>query len=139
MAAKEAIQLLLVTNSHEDVRSAERAAAKWGCMEYWQAVTLAEALKRVAADRFDIVLLSLSLPDSSGIETLIRFNRTMPSIPVIVLTDPHHNHVGSEALRHGALLHLVRGEFSSHMLAQCVRYVLERQRLAVQASGRMYA
>ena len=128
MQERGATRLLVVTNKAEDINSVERASAKWACLECRYAATLAKALEYAALGQFDVVLLSLNLPDSSGIKTLERFRRGNSSIPVVVLTDRHDDHVRLEALRHGALMDLVRGEFSAHMLAQSIRFAVVRAR-----------
>ncbi len=45
-----------------------------------------EALQRIAAIDFDIVVLDLRLPDINGIELLQQLRNTSPRLPVIVLT-----------------------------------------------------
>ena len=49
------------------------------------AVDLSEALQIAAHRKLDLVLLDLSLPNSTGVDTLNRFRRTCPAVPVIVV------------------------------------------------------
>ena len=50
------------------------------------AVDLPEALQIASGRAPDLVLLDLSLPTVSGVETLLRFRRGFPSLPVVVLS-----------------------------------------------------
>jgi CheY-like chemotaxis protein len=47
---------------------------------------LEDALARIDGERFDVVLTDLSLPDSHGLETFRTLHRSVPNIPVIVLS-----------------------------------------------------
>ncbi|MDA0733292.1 MAG: response regulator [Chloroflexi bacterium] len=50
------------------------------------AKTLADGLKIAECEMVDLVLLDLSLPDSLGIETLLKAYGGFPSVPIILLT-----------------------------------------------------
>src|SRR5262245_41373979 len=47
---------------------------------------LGTALERLAKERFDIVLLDLSLPDSHGLGTFARVHQQFPGVPIIVMS-----------------------------------------------------
>jgi DNA-binding NarL/FixJ family response regulator len=44
------------------------------------------ALESVRAEPWDLVLLDLSLPDRSGVETLREIRRVRPELPVVVMS-----------------------------------------------------
>src|SRR5713226_7546207 len=50
------------------------------------ALTLALGLELVSADRHDVVLLDLSLPDGDGAEFINRLRREHSAVPIIVLS-----------------------------------------------------
>ena len=50
------------------------------------AVDLPEALQIAAGRPLDLVLLDLTLPTCSGIESLERFRRAFPGVPVLVVS-----------------------------------------------------
>jgi DNA-binding response OmpR family regulator len=52
--------------------------------------------------QFDVVLLDLTLPDSSGVETIRRIRGCAHSAPVVVLTGHKDEELAFEALQHGA-------------------------------------
>ena len=73
-----------------------------------------------------LVLLDLSLPDSSGFKTLSAFLEKFPDIPVIVLTGINNEIVGNQAVKAGAQDFLVKGQFDGKILGRSIRYSLHR-------------
>ena len=88
--------------------------------------TLAEAEAQAA--RADCALLDLGLPDSSGLEGLVRLRRVAPETPVVVLTGLDHAHLGIEAVRSGAHDYLAKGGVDGERLARAIRYAIARGR-----------
>ncbi|HWV85613.1 MAG TPA: SpoIIE family protein phosphatase [Capillimicrobium sp.] len=88
--------------------------------------TLAEAEAQAA--RADCALLDLGLPDSSGLEGLVRLRRVAPETPVVVLTGLDHAHLGIEAVRSGAHGYLAKGGVDGERLARAIRYAIARGR-----------
>ncbi|HMQ50428.1 MAG TPA: response regulator [Saprospiraceae bacterium] len=75
---------------------------------------------------FDAILLDLSLPDSSGIETLTRLLAGQGQLNVIVLTGRLDKNWGIQALKEGAQDFLVKGEFDAEFLGRTLHYSIER-------------
>jgi two-component system cell cycle response regulator len=90
---------------------------------------LSEGLTLIAQEQFDLVLLDLGLPDSRGLETLIKFRREVWKVPVIVLTSLDDEATAISALHEGAQDYLVKGHYDRRRLEQSTRYALERHRL----------
>lgn len=86
---------------------------------------LAAGLERLAAEDFDLVLLDLNLPDSTGLETLSTL-RDHVDIPVAVLTGLSDKETGINALRRGAYEYLVKDEINSDLLVRSVYHSIER-------------
>ena len=101
-------------------------------------VTHCEALDagidELAGDAYDIVLLDLGLPESTGLATLDRYNEAvddredLPSVPVIVLTGLKDEAAAVEAIERGAQDYLVKDDVDSGLLHRAIRYALERHR-----------
>jgi len=89
---------------------------------------LSEALSRVAQERFDVVLLDLSLPDSSGLDTVTRLHAQAPRLPIVILTGFDDETLAVEAVHAGAQDYLVKGQIEGRMLVRAIRYAIERQR-----------
>lgn len=81
-----------------------------------------------AINNYDIslVLLDLSLPDSSGFKTLSNFLERKPKAPVIVLTGTNNEIVGNQSIKAGAQDYLVKGQFDAKQLGRSVRYAIQR-------------
>jgi two-component system, cell cycle response regulator len=92
-------------------------------------VTLAEAVAAVKIVDYDVVLLDLNLPDSSGLETLTTFTEIAPELPVIVLTATHSHEIGLRAVKLGAQDFLLKGDFNFLTLDRAIIYSIERHRL----------
>ncbi|NJQ97422.1 MAG: response regulator [Hydrococcus sp. CSU_1_8] len=88
---------------------------------------LKEALQFLDEQRFDIVLLDLSLPDSQGLETFVEIDRNAPLIPIVVLTGLDDETVAIRAMQEGAQDYLVKGQVDGNLLGRAIRYAIERK------------
>ena len=91
--------------------------------------TLVDAIDAVRVRRPDVVLLDLSLPDSSGVATVQAMRAALPDAPIIVLTGLDDNELAIAALEAGAQDYLVKGRFGHDALERAVRHALVRQKL----------
>lgn len=91
--------------------------------------TLADGLDVLTSGAADLVLLDLSLPDSSGLETVKAVCDKFPRLPVVVMTGTEDGGAGIDALKHGAQDYLVKGQFDDRELARVIRYAIERKEL----------
>ena len=92
------------------------------------ALSLAEAYKLLATEKFDVVLLDLNVDDSKGIETLTRFHRKFPHLPVVVNTGSYQDDLGLKAITKGAQDYLIKGMYKSYSLIKSLYYAVERKR-----------
>ena len=90
--------------------------------------TLAEGLDQIASFDVDVVLLDLSLPDSFGIETVVRVLDVAPTIAIIVLTGLDDEKKALEAMQVGAQDYLVKGQIDGILLSRTIQYSIERQK-----------
>jgi signal transduction histidine kinase/CheY-like chemotaxis protein len=90
---------------------------------------LDDALGRLNAETFDLVLLDLSLPDSHGLGTVERTLEDAAHAPIVVLTGLEDEALGSAAVQRGAQDYLVKGQLDGPGLVRCMRYAIERHRL----------
>ncbi len=88
---------------------------------------LNQALECLGKDRFDAVLLDLSLPDSHGLETFEVLHARYPEMPVIVITGHSDETMAVKAVRRGAQDYLVKGQADSPWLVRAIRYAIERR------------
>jgi PAS domain S-box-containing protein len=89
---------------------------------------LSEALAQLGEETFDLALLDLGLPDSSGLATFRTLRRQASKLPIIVLTGNHDEQVGLEAIREGAQDYLTKGQVDTQLLTRAISYAVERSR-----------
>jgi len=76
-----------------------------------------EAVRRALATRPDVAVIDLTMPGLSGVETLQRLHRELPSTRLLVLTmhdDPGYARVAQAA---GAVGHVIKDSQSAELLA----------------------
>jgi diguanylate cyclase (GGDEF)-like protein/PAS domain S-box-containing protein len=93
------------------------------------APNLALGVAAAAARKPDVVLLDLSLPDSTGVATVEAMRVVVPDVPIIVLTGQDDHQLAEAALKAGAQDYLVKGQFEHDALGRAIRHALVRQRL----------
>lgn len=89
--------------------------------------TLNAARLELARERFDVVLLDLNLPDSSGLETLQDVLSTY-DLPTVVITSNEDRHTATAAILAGADDYLVKGPLDAKLLGQTLSHTVERHR-----------
>ncbi len=93
---------------------------------------LDEALLELDNERYDIVMLDLSLPDKQGVDTITTVCERAPDIPVVVMTSIKDESMAIKALQKGAEEFLVKGEINSHALSRVLRYAIMRHKGRVE-------
>jgi two-component system, cell cycle sensor histidine kinase and response regulator CckA len=133
----QAITVLLVEDNPGDARLMREAIreAEGSHIQLVHVDTLAKALARLDQERFDVVMLDLSLPDADGLTTLVRAHAHAPSVPIVVLTGIDDEGLAIRAVREGAQDYLVKGQVTGQLLVRAMRYATERKR-AVEALQR---
>ncbi len=99
--------------------------------------SLEEAVSAYDNEVFEIVLLDLSLPDSSGIETVERFYEAHPDATIVVLTSLNDQEVAIRALKSGALDYIPKDELTSLLITRSIRYAKERKRALTELNNKI--
>jgi signal transduction histidine kinase len=130
-ASGEVVSVLLVEDNPGDARLIRESLAEPGSHRHhvdW-VERLAPALDRLTNGGVDVVLLDLSLPDSSGLATLSAVTTAAPSVPVVVLTGLDDEDADTAALQGGAQDYLVKRWMEPEVLSRSIRLAIERHRL----------
>jgi DNA-binding NarL/FixJ family response regulator len=90
---------------------------------------LAAGLERLSAGKGDVVLLDLSLPDSSGLDTFLKTQAHVPHVPIIVLTSLDDEVMALDAIQKGAQGYLVKDHVNSSILVRSIRSAIDQQRM----------
>lgn len=92
------------------------------------ATSLAQGLELIAAGPLDVLLLDLSLPDSRGLDTVVRVRRHSPGMPIVVLSGHEDEGLALAALKMGAQDYLVKGQTDTRAIVRAIRYAIDRKR-----------
>jgi diguanylate cyclase (GGDEF)-like protein/PAS domain S-box-containing protein len=126
------IRVLLIEDSPTDARIIREVLfheAPHG-FEIEHVERLNEGLARLARQDVDVVLLDLTLPDSTGLDTLSATAGAAGAVPILVLTGFDDQELARKALCAGAQDYLPKGGVEGHSLARALRHAIERQRMA---------
>lgn len=99
--------------------------------------SLSESIAYLEAGRYDLILVDLNLPDSSGFESFNRIRGAAQEAAIIVLTGNKDEQLAIEALRAGAQDYLIKGALLGNPLATAIRFAIERNRIAKELERRM--
>jgi Amt family ammonium transporter len=97
------------------------------------AANLHDALARLAASPYDLVLADLGLPDAHGLAVVHAVRAAHPDTALLVLTGRGDGQLAMWALAEGAQDYLVKGEHDGPRLATALLHALQRQRSEQQA------
>lgn len=101
------IRLLLVDDESDFLTAYSRRFVRRNA-EIEVAASGPEALEKVRAIRFDVVILDVMMPGMSGIETLRRIKELDPDLPVIILTGHANSKAMIEGMDYGAFDYLLK-------------------------------
>src|SRR3984893_8468515 len=126
----EGIRVLLVEDNPGDARLLAELLRETdaGHMKLEHVERLDTAIELFGRERFDLVLLDLSLPDEQGLSTLVRAHACAPKTPIVVLTGIDDAALAVKAVRAGAQDYLVKGHVDGDLLVRSIRYATERGR-----------
>ena len=96
------------------------------CSEGVDELARASAERGRGADRYAAVLVDLSLPDSSGIETFDRLILAAPQIPMLILAVAQDESIAQLAVQRGAQEYLLHERFDAYLWPKAVTRMIER-------------
>lgn len=133
MSTLNKTKILLIEDNAADVKLLEHHLQEASIKhDLFRADTLFEGIEIALEKDIEIVLLDLTLPDSSGFKTLSKYLDRVPNIPVIVMTGMNNEIVGNQAIKAGAQDFLVKGQFDGKLLGRAIRYSLQRYKTQLQ-------
>lgn len=91
--------------------------------------SLERALDSLRINHYDLILLDLMLPDSSGIETFSKIKAEAKHKPVVIITGLDNDQVAIDAVRRGAEDYLVKSDISSRFLTRIIHHAIDRHRI----------
>ena len=122
------IRVLLVEDNPGDARLIQELLkeAKGGEFETAVVPRLSDAMERLDHEKFQLILLDLSLPDSRGIDTFHKMAAHAPLVPLIVLSGLDDEALALQTVEEGAQDYLVKGQVDPRILERAIRYAMKR-------------
>jgi len=104
------IRALVVDDSQALRKSIVQALARLGTVVCTEAVDGADALKKLASERFDLVLTDINMPLMDGLKLIahIRQDPAKKALPIVVITTESAEADRKRALTLGASAYLVK-------------------------------
>ena len=120
---------LLIVDDHPVMRFGVRQLVmqRWPDAAIGEASCLTQALEQVRAADWELVVLDLSMPDTSGLEGLVRLHRAAPRTRLLVLSMHDEAAYAARALQLGAAGYLTK-EHAIKELVVAIERVLNDQR-----------
>ncbi|WP_339699573.1 response regulator [uncultured Roseivirga sp.] len=88
--------------------------------------TSKEVREILKENTFDLALLDLTLPDTTGISSFESLMSCSPEFPIIVLTGLEDQEIAKEIIHKGAQDYLVKGVYQPKDLMKSIEYSIER-------------
>lgn len=96
--------------------------------KFREAPDLGTALKYLASDTIDVVVLDLSLPDSAGKETFDKINNAYPSVPIVVMSNNKDRALALDMVQRGAADYVVKNYTDEEELFRRIVFAVEKHR-----------
>jgi len=131
MIENKTVKILLVEDdiAVADLIKAMLAKSRDTIFTVRHVATLKESIERLAQDKGDTVILDLSLPDSSGLDTLLKLRAQASAVPIVVLTGLDDTSMAVKAVQLGAQDYLAKSRVDASLLIRAIHYAIERNRI----------
>jgi signal transduction histidine kinase len=128
------VRILLIEDCTDDALIVRRRLAReydaTSRFRLEHCTALQEGIDRLGKCDTDVVLLDLHLPDSRGIDTIVRLRESDPCVPIVVFTVAGDERSAIGALRAGAQDYLVKDEIGvGPALPRAIHFAIERRRI----------
>lgn len=122
-------KILLIESSASDAQLVRLLLGAEPRFSLTTASRLTRGLTHLRRERFDLVLVDLSLPDGGGLNAIADVHRTHAGMPIVALSSIEDEDMALQALRAGAQDWLVKAQLDRALLLRVIRYAQERHRL----------
>jgi len=104
--------------------------------KFREAANLELALKYLASDTIDVVVLDLSLPDSAGRETFNKLHEAHPTIPIVVMTNNKDRTLAIDMIQHGAADYIVKNFTDEEELFRRILFAVEKHQTTIRTTSK---
>jgi PAS domain S-box-containing protein len=122
------INILLVEDNLDDVHFLRMLLNKASGVRFQveSASNLEESLARLAKGGMDLVLLDLTLPETTGMDTFHAIKAQAHDVPIVVLSGLDDETLALNAMHAGAEDYLVKGRVDTQLITRAATYAIER-------------
>lgn len=106
--------LIIESNESDFLRIKSSLFLHSSDIELCNVATLADGLVKIAAHKYDLVLVDIHLPDSNGVET-IKELKAATDVPIVVLADNDDEVMIVESIKAGAFNYLHKSETNGNL------------------------
>lgn len=132
MLYRKNLTILVIEDDELDAALLKKTLADSN-LEIKVASKLSEGLEFISKGLdFDAILLDLTLPDSTGFDTVKTVQKAAPDIAIIIITGTDDEEIIANSLQVGVQDYLVKREVDSKTLKRSIRYAIERKRFELQ-------
>lgn len=130
----DTISILIVEDNPADVLIIQEylSEKKGGKFRFAETASLLSALDMLLNNSYDVILLDLSLPDSSGLDTVRQIIGASAETPLVVLTGLQDEELALQAVRYGAQDYLEKQELNPTMLYKSIMYSIGRKKALME-------
>lgn len=123
----KSIRVLLIEDNPGDARLIREMLKDAKDFSFDLADSVLKGKEYLSGNDPDVILLDLSLPDSSGIETFYEILGQTSKVPIILMTGLEDENMAARAVREGAQDYLVKGQTDERLLTRSILYSIERK------------
>ncbi|MFM9021167.1 MAG: response regulator, partial [Sediminibacterium sp.] len=128
---QQPLSIMIVEDNPGDLYLLEESLALTGLQvaRIYKARSVQEAVRLLSEYYINMILLDLSLPDSTGFDSFVHISEYAAGIPIIVLTGLADMELALETMANGAQDYLIKGEYDERLLLKSIQYSVERNRI----------
>ena len=128
---QQPLSIMIVEDNPGDLYLLEESLALTGLQvaRIYKARSVQEAIRLLSEYYINMILLDLSLPDSTGFDSFVHISEYAAGIPIIVLTGLADMEMALETMANGAQDYLIKGEYDERLLLKSIQYSVERNRI----------
>ncbi len=125
------VRILLIEDNPRDIRLIKQFLKSISDFKHniYNVSRLSEALKNLEKKDYDVILLDLELPDSKGLDTILKVREKAREIPIIILTGLDDARIARKAIQMGVQDYLIKGQIDSNPLVRSINYAIDRHKM----------
>lgn len=125
-----ALNILIIEDSDKDIYLLKELLQFTDLLinEIYESENLENAVSIIENNKIDILLLDLTLVDTSGVETFIEAKKIASDLPIIILSNLIDSNAALQTVKMGAQDYLIKSEINDIVIEKSIRYSIERKK-----------